>query len=137
MRQFRFVITLIQTNAFLLFNITWAEKGLEELSKAEFIRTLCKEMVQNDDYKKARAEKEGLNEKRTCKRAKRMEEHQLCKILAGHGKWNGTEFRMMSQPYQKYRCSSGCGSMIRTYCLCDKTLMLCNECYSIHKIEFS
>ena len=135
MRQFGFVVALIQTNAFLLFNYARTQKGLDELSKAEFLRDLCKEMIENEDYEKARADKEDANEKLTGKRAKRAEEHELCKILAGRGKWNGKEFRKMKQTYQKYRCSGGCGSMIRTYCLCDKTLLLCYDCYSVHKAE--
>ena len=126
-----------QTNAFLLYNFSWSQKGLDEVPKAQFVRELCKEMIENDEYKQAKDKNKNDNDKRSSKRLKRVEEHMLCKLPAGCRKWNGTNFRATSQPYQKYRCSSGCGSMIRTYCLCDKTLMLCNECYSIHKAEFS
>ena len=66
MRQFGFIIALVQTNAFLMYNFSRTQKGLEELSKAEFIRDLCKEMVQNEEYKKAMAGKQCLYEKRTC-----------------------------------------------------------------------
>ena len=137
MRQFGFIVALVQTNAFLLYNFSRSQNGLQEVPKAQFVRELCKEMIENDEYKEAKEKDENDNEKRSSKRLKRAEEHMLCKLLAGHGKWNGKEFRATSQPYQKYRCSSGCGSMIRTYCLCDKTLMLCNECYSIHRAEFN
>ena len=137
MRQFGFIVALVQTNAFLLYNFSRSQNGLQEVPKAQFVRELCKEMIENDEYKEAKEKDENDNQKRSSKRLKRVEEHQLCKLPAGHGKWNGKEFRATSQPYQKYRCSSGCGSMIRAYCLCDKTLMFCNECYAIHKAEFS
>ena len=95
------------------------------------MRELCKEMMENEDYKKAK----DIYERETLIRRKRVEDHELCKIPAGRGKWNGTCFRKVKMEYQKYKCAYGCGSMIRTYCICDRALMLCNECYSLHKAE--
>ena len=64
MRQFGFIIALVQTNAFLMYNFSRAQKGLDEVSKAEFIRDLCKEMVRNEEYTKAKADKEDVHEKK-------------------------------------------------------------------------
>ena len=137
LRQFGFIVALVQTNAFLFHNVSRVKAGLEELSKGEFVRELCKEMIENEEYTEACKKKDGETEKVTGKRRKRTEEHELCKIPAGRGKWNGKEFRVMSQQYQKYRCSTGCGNMIRTYCICDRSIMFCAECYSLHKAEFN
>ena len=135
MRQFGFIIALCQTNAFVLYNYFRAKKNLNEVSKAEFVRGLCNELINNEVYSSHKSDEEENSKNIGGKRRKRVEEHVLCKIPARHGKWNGKMFRPMKQSYQKYRCSYGCGSMIRTYCICDKSLMLCNECYSIHKAE--
>ena len=135
MRQFGFVLALVQTNTFLVFNHLRAKNGLVELSKAEFVRELCQEMIENAVYRQTKADSEDKEEEVSGKRRKRVEEHELCKIPAGFGKWNSTRFWPMKQNYQKYRCSYGYGAMIRTYCVCDKSLMLCTECYSVHKAE--
>ena len=47
MRQFGFIVALIQTNTFLIFNHCRTKNGLTELLKAEFVRELCKELVEN------------------------------------------------------------------------------------------
>ena len=95
MRQFGFVLALVQTNTFLVFNHFRAKNGLAELSKAEFVRELCREMIENAVYRQAKADSEDKEEEVSGKRRKRVEEHELCKIPAGFGKWNGTYFRPM------------------------------------------
>ena len=62
----------------------------------------CEEMIRNGEYKKAKTDKEREDENKGAKRRKRVEEHELCKIPAGRGKWNGVEFRPMEQDYHKY-----------------------------------
>ena len=59
-------------------------------------------MISNEVYANWKAEEEDACKKRSRKRRKRVEEHELAKIPAGCGKWNGTIFRPMKQSYQKY-----------------------------------
>ena len=99
MRQFGFIIALSQTNTFLAYNYFRAKNNLEEESKALFLRGLVEEMTQNESYMKSKAEREAKDEQKMKKKRKRVEEHELCKILAGHGKWNGRMFRKMKQDY--------------------------------------
>ena len=63
MRQFESIVALVQTNAYLLFNYGRVQNGLDVLSKAEFLRGLCKEMIENNLYEKARAERKKGSEK--------------------------------------------------------------------------
>ena len=58
--------------------------------------------------------------------------HELCRIAAYRGRWNGKEFPVIRTEYSKLRCSFGCGALIRTFCRCDKNLMLCSNCYGEH-----
>ena len=85
LRQLGFIIALVQTNTYLFYNYARSNSGLEEVCKAEFVRELCKEMMENEDYKKAK----DIYEKETLIRRKRVEDYELCKIPAGRGKWNG------------------------------------------------
>ena len=137
MRQFGFIIGLCQTNAFLAYNY-FKNKKLNEHeleTKAEFTRMLAQELVNNDMYKaeKKRQEREETQESKLWKR---VEEHELLKIPPFHGKWNGTKFIRTRDRYQKYVCvTQHCDKRVRTYCKCDKSLVLCHECYAIHKNE--
>ena len=85
-------MALVQTNAFLLYIFSWSQEGLDKVPKPQFVRELCKEMIENDEYKEAKEKNENDNEKRSSKRLKRVEEHMLCKLPAGYGKQNGKEF---------------------------------------------
>ena len=58
--------------------------------------------------------------------------HELCRIKAYRGRWNGKEFPEIKTEYSKLRCSWGCNSLIRTFCRCDYNLMLCSQCYGEH-----
>ena len=58
--------------------------------------------------------------------------HELCRIKAYRGRWNGKEFPEIKTEYSKLRCSWGCNSLIRTFCKCDYNLMLCSQCYGEH-----
>jgi len=99
------------------------------------VRCLAKELVENDLWINEKGAEEEKLKKETQKRRKRAEQHELCRLPTNRGKWNGTCFRHAKQPYQKYKCSFGCGAFTRQYCVCDKSLMLCQECYAIHKGE--
>ena len=139
MRQFGFVIALCQTNAFLAFNCFNVNKHSQDqpLGKAQFTRMLAKELIENKLWV-SQKEKESQEDEATngSRRTRRVEDHELMKIPSYRGKWNGRCFRKVKDSYQKYKCSSqGCIKRVRTYCKCDKVLILCMECYAIHKNE--
>ena len=139
MRQFGFIIGLCQTNAFLAYNYFKNNKLSENemLTKAQFTRMLADELISNtmwsSEKKKAAAEEVASG---NTKPWKRVEEHELLKMPPYCGKWNGKQFSRVKQMYQKYVCvTPNCDRRVRTYCKCDKSLILCNECYALHKNE--
>lgn len=134
-RQFGFIISVSQVNAFLAYNYFIAKEKEKEITKAEFVRDLAKELVTNEVWIKEKGVEEEKIKKEDRKRKRRAEKHELRKLPTNRGKWNGRCFRKVKQAYQKYKCSYGCGTMTREYCLCDKNLMLCRECYALHKTE--
>ena len=136
MRQFGFIVALCQANAFLLWNYQKVKEGKEELTKAEFVRDLAKELIENEDWRRERGEEEDKRERQGERKRRRAEYHEIMKIPTGCGKWDGRCFRKVKCKYQKYTCTAGCGRMIRTYCSCDKSLILCNECFAVHKAEY-
>ena len=141
MQQLGFIIALCQTNAFLAYNYFKNRKlNEEELeTKASFTRRLAKELIENDMWerqKKKDIERDNENNNNSSKKWKRIEEHELIKMPPYRGKWNGVEFVRVMQKYQKYVCTTpNCTNRVRTYCKCDKSLVLCMECYTIHKNE--
>lgn len=135
LRQFGFIVALCQTKAFLAYNYFTRSSSNSELTKAEFVRALAKELVENEIWVNEKGAEERREQRYTQRKRKRAEMHELCKIPAGRGKWNGRSFRKVKQMYQKYKGSYKCGMFTRTYCICDKVLMLCSECYAIHKSE--
>eukprot|EP00039_Didymoeca_costata_P007829 m.104422 g.104422 ORF g.104422 m.104422 type:complete len:183 (-) comp13841_c0_seq2:721-1269(-) len=58
--------------------------------------------------------------------------HKLTKIPKNRGLWNGQTFPIIRTAYAKYSCRRMCGRKIRTYCHCDKTLILCTTCFADH-----
>ena len=81
---------------FMVFKHFSAKNGLSELSKAEFVQELRREIVENIVYRSAKVdteEKWGVLEKRQ----KRVEEHEFCKIPVGFGKLNGICFWPINQ----------------------------------------
>ena len=86
--------------------------------------------------KKNDVERDNENDNNNSKKWKRIEEHELIKMPPYCGKWNGVEFVRVMQKYQKYVCTTpNCTNCVRTYCKCDKSLVLCMEYYIIHKNE--
>ena len=69
------------------------------------------------------------------KRDSHAEQHKKESIPVRCGKWDGKSFPPTKWPYQKYKCSKKCGRMVRTYCICDKRRILCDECFLIHYTE--
>ena len=126
MRQFAFIAALAQVNALLAYNYFVRHKiqGNKPLSKAEFTRMLCKEMLENQ-LAQTEAEPNQNNNREAG--------HALKKIPTGHLKWNGEQYPKSKQPYQKYPCStSGCKAWVRTYCACNPRISLCTLCYAQH-----
>ena len=125
MRQLGFIIALSQTNAFLAWNYYKMKDGDKELSKADFVRDLAQEMIENDIWKREKRQDKNKAEKLRESKRKRVEHHELLRIPTGVRKWDGTHFRKVAQEYQKYSCSTrGCKALIRTYCSCDKSFIL-------------
>ncbi len=136
MRQFGFIVALCQTNAYLAYNYfrDGDGDGTEKLSKAQFVRELADEMINNSSYVKAKKWREEDSAQCGGKRKSRGEvQHELVRISTGHGKWDGSCFPSLNQLYQKYVCSTKtCPNRIRTYCSCNKYLMLCGMCWAVH-----
>ena len=136
MRQFGFIIALVQTNSFLAYNhFKMKVHSTNTVSKAEYTRNLAEELINNQLWKIEKQNMEEEERERDQKRPKRVEEHELLKFPTGRGMWDGHKFVKCKQPYQKYLCRFKCGRKVRSYCKCDKALILCNECYAVHHAE--
>ena len=95
----------------------------------------CKELIENDDWIREKGEEEEKSKKQRESKRRRIEKHELLRIPTGYGKWKGGCFREVAFQYQKYKYSFDCKRMVRTYCSCDKALILCHECYAVHKAK--
>ena len=137
MRQFGFLFALSVTNAYMAHNyFVQKSRGLVLQSKSEFTRNLCDEMINNsewqDEMKQKLDELEVTSPQQRKRKTKRVMEHELATMGAGMGKWNNGTMKPTKQKYQKYRCAYKCGRTCRTYCVCDRSLVLCNLCFAIH-----
>lgn len=133
LRQFGFILALCVTNAMLGYNsMVIAKQGKKALSNAEFRRMLAEEMLKvTVDQSGSPEDANGTPGGR--KRRRVSQDHKLKRLKTGNGKWQGHRWSTAKQAYQKYRCcGDGCTALIRTYCACDKSLMLCTDCYAKH-----
>ena len=146
--QFGFIVALAMTNAQLGYNYFVRHKNGEEmLSKAEFVRELAREFVQNPDGNEANNSGTGTNPNDvsaqlpvgcsliTKRSVFARAGHELCRLEPYRGRWNGREFPKIKTEYSKLKCSWGCGTLIRTFCRCDCSLMLCTHCYGEHIVS--
>ena len=152
LRQLGFVFGLSMTDALLGFNYFARHKRKKEIvEKAEFQRELARYLIFNDDIVGMTEGNESPNIQvmrlRSHTTPKRLPEgcdwvcrrstiaragHELVRIKKGHGKWNGREFPKIKTDYSKCACSYKCGSLARTFCYCDFSLILCRQCYGEH-----
>ena len=148
LRQLGFVIALAQTNAQLAYNYFVCHKqDRTMLTKAEFQRELARHMVYNTDIQEDVDDINGGMATRSSTRAVQLPvgcafAHKSCKIARGghelvridayRGRWNGHEFPKINSQYAKLACSLKCGSKTRLFCYCNFNLMLCVQCYGEH-----
>jgi len=61
-------------------------------------------------------------------------EHSLDVQPAYSGKWTGNSWSKTKQKHQKLYCraTAGCTNRIRTYCVCNKRVPMCQSCHITH-----
>ena len=133
MRQFTFIDAVSEVNACLSYNyFVRRPKKLPFLSNTEFRRIIVKSMVTNSDWR---------NDALHVANAEGIAQDCLLKhYTKGQGEWSEDkgEFKLPSHPYQKFRCKFGggaCKRLVRTYCLCNPKLTMCNMCFGYHIAE--
>ena len=120
-------------NAHLAYNFfVQAQQSKPNLNKAVLIHSMAWEMVNNADWKQEMEREDGNSERRD---STMLLQHEIVHLLKRHGKWDGSTFKEMKQDYQKYHCSGKCGTMCCTYCICNKSAILCDSCFAIHYVE--
>lgn len=132
-RQFGFLFAVSLTNALLAYNhFVLMKNNKKKIAKSDFLCKIAEEMINNEDYAAEIRQEEQRNKRRSTRR---QVGHQLCTMVPYSGKWDGEKFRPTRSQYQKYVCSFKCKRMVRTYCSCDPTLILCKNCFAIHFAE--
>lgn len=129
LRQFGFIIALALANSMLAYNKFVRQTiNQEPLSNAEFRRVLTREMIAWVEEQQTADDMQNRTVKRRKTSAcelKHLEKHK--------GKWLHGGFRTTLDPYPKYKCSGpSCQRLIRTYCSCDPTTIVCVQCWAEH-----
>jgi len=152
LRQFGFVIGASLANAHMAYEyfVNDSETNGVVTSKAEFLREVCKGLMENTEWveeKREKGRRVGVATPRASSNDDDDEDVELpvCKkmrIPAFRLKWNGEEFPLATQKYQKYRCSGKvgrkrCNEPVRTYCLCKPEAILCDDCLIMHQASRS
>ena len=127
-RQLCWIIALVETNALLAFNqFICKQRQLEPLSLVEFRKLIVKEALQHfKTVNEALAsDSRIITHQMNTHVLKKKDE--FCGIFS-HGKWTKTKSK-----YQQAVCSgANCHARVRTYCVCDPTLVLCSVCFADH-----
>ena len=146
LRQFGFIIALAQVNSMLAFNYFVRRETKDFVRKAAFLRMLARDLIFNPESASNWKTRGGTTIKTNarpkllppgCKIASSTSKiarggHELVRLEKFSGKWNGHTFPKIQTDYSKCACSMRCGTLTRTFCYCDFSLMLCAQCYGEH-----
>ena len=88
LRQFGFILALVQTNLYLFHNFARGKAGLEEVSKADYVRKLCEEMMENETSMHSK-DGHDVSVKRRLERSGRGRRTMSCASF-----WSGVESGM-------------------------------------------
>ena len=78
----------------------------------------------------------GKEARSSSSKRRRVKLHKLLKLPYRRGKWDGTKFRKIHQPYQRYQCIMKCVKFTRQYFRCYKAHSVINCInHSIHNVE--
>ena len=127
-RQFFFILAAVVVNAMLATNYFVRDRSdRPHLSKAQHRRVLATRLVRNPfiegDPGDAAAADPGADPVAS--------NHELMKIPTGKGRFKDGRFPNIRSQYAKYRCAH-CSRLVRTYCACGRTTIVCARCYHIH-----
>ena len=150
LRQLGFIIALTLTNAQLAYNhFNRLAKKETLVTKAEFLRSIGRTLIHNEHYESQIFSENESQRMKTrhlplgaCLNTMRAHYqgphgHELCRLEAYHGKWNGTEFPRRTTRYGKCQCAMRCGRETRTFCFCNFAIMMCSTCHGLHLAEKS
>ena len=133
-RQFTFICGLAEVNA---ANSRARARGENTEPQLKFRRRLAKCMLEN------RLDEEGRNPGSPARLRKRARafmasDHEHLTRPAGTGKWNPARstWKRLKSKYSKTKCAT-CPRTCRTYCSCDRSVVMCKECWAMHLGECS
>ena len=132
LRVLAFFLAVSEVNAFLCFR-HWVWNKVDRMYFHAFRRALSIEMMQNT-YDEDGGVVDSNSEPRRSPRQATVNNHELTSAPKNCTKWNVREGWVANckNPYQQVRCSTGCGTQTRTFCLCDPGTFYCPSCHVLH-----
>lgn len=129
-RQFTFLLEVAEVNA--VNSRSRARKKPAE-PQLVFRRQLAKAMLQNKIDSHGNLQCSPI---RPRKRARMSDvvQHKLLTKPTYTGIWDNSknDWKEVNTEYLKGRCST-CSSEVRTYCSCNKKVLMCTDCWGMHK----
>ena len=130
-RQFTFVCSVAEVNA---LNAKARGRNVPAEAGLTFRRKLAEQMLKNEINDSGRVSHSPI---RSCRKRKRSElvEHKLEKKPVYTGKYDGSSksWRKVKTKYLKIKCYY-CPKEVRTYCPCNKQIILCGDCFGKHTV---
>ena len=131
-RQFMFMLAVVETNALLGYNYFVHEPaGHDKLPKAVFRLRLAKRLVRNPELAGDAADAAAAGAAAADVAADGSYVHTLKKVPKGRGRFRDGRFPTISTAYAKWPCTF-CENLVRTYCACDRTTIVCSICFHKH-----
>ncbi len=128
-RQFTFLVAIAEVNA--INSQARARKAPAEPT-LEFRKQLAEKMIHNKLDSNGNVTVEVTAP--TLRKTRSKNKHELVCRPHFRGKWDPKKknWAKVKQKYQKVRCDN-CGFKCRTFCSCDRSVTLCNNCFADHK----
>jgi len=130
-RQFTFVCSVAEVNA---LNAKARGRNVPAEAGLTFRRKLAEQMLKNEINDSGRVSHSPI---RSCRKRKRSElvEHKLEKKPVYTGKYDASSksWRKVKTKYLKIKCYY-CPKEVRTYCPCNKQIILCGDCFGKHTV---
>jgi len=124
-RVFGFILAITEVNTKKI--IEFFQNDCVPIPILHFRRQLAMELLKND--------LDGVfsplsSPSARFKKPKYAPSHELLKVPNFGGKYDGTGFAKVTTKWLQQSC--GCGKCVRTYCKCNKEVILCVDCYAKH-----
>lgn len=130
-RQFTFVCSVAEVNA---LNAKARGRNVPAEAGLTFRRKLAEQMLKNQINDSGGVSHSPI---RSCRKRKRSElvEHKLEKKPVYTGKYDASSksWRKVKTKYLKIKCYY-CPKEVRTYCPCNKQIILCGDCFGKHTV---